>query len=143
MSTLHLMMPSKVEAIESTMRKLGPVIRRHLLDDESIVDVAIQEALANAVIHGNHQDGRKKVHVSCCFEPNGTLDLTVRDEGDGFDPAGVSDPRDAPNLLSGHGRGIFLMKALMDEVYFENGGTQVHMRKLPNASAAIRTRRPM
>lgn len=129
MSTLHLTMPSNVEAIEPAMKKLGPMIRRHLSDEEAIVDVAVQEALANAVIHGNHQDSRKKVHVSCCFEPNGTLDLTVRDEGPGFTPADVPDPLSEPNLLSGHGRGIFLMKALMDEVYFEDGGKQVHMRK--------------
>ena len=129
MSTLHLTMPSKVDAIEPMMLKLAPMISKHPCDEEGSVDVALQEALANAVIHGNRQDSRKKIDVFCRFESDGTVDLIVRNEGHGFSPADVADPLSEPNLLSGHGRGIFLMKALMDEVYFEQGGKQVHMRK--------------
>jgi len=129
MNTLHLTMPSRVDAIEPLMVKLAPTIRKFLAEEEAIVEVAVQEALANAVIHGNHQDARKKIHVFCRTDSDGTLDVIVRDEGPGFNPANLPDPVSEENLLSGHGRGIFLIKALMDEVHFEDGGKQVHMRK--------------
>ncbi len=129
MNSLHLTLPSKVDAIGPAMAKLGPLINKHLPGDEPSVDVALQEALANAVIHGNHEDARKKIDVFCRIESDGTLDLIVRDQGPGFNPAAVPDPREEANLLSGHGRGIFLMRALMDDVRFEDGGRQVHMRK--------------
>ena len=57
----------------------------------------------------------------------------MRDEGRGFDPASVADPLSSANLLSGHGRGVYLMKAMMDEVRFAKGGKQVHMRKIGSA----------
>jgi serine/threonine-protein kinase RsbW len=129
MSTLQFTIPSKVEAIEPLMEKLGPVISSNLpLGEDAQVDLALREALANAVIHGNRLDSRKKVHVSC-FPRKGCVDLIVRDEGPGFDLAAVADPLANENLLADHGRGVYLMKAMMDEVRFAKGGKQVHMRK--------------
>lgn len=129
MSTLQFTMPSSVDAIEPLMERLAPVISRNLPED-ALIDLALREALANAVIHGNRRDRRKKVHVSSRSKRDGSVDLVVRDEGLGFDPGSVADPSSGANLLSGHGRGIYLMKAMMDEVRFEKGGKQVRMRKI-------------
>ena len=140
MSTLQFTIPSTVDAIGPLMEKLGPVISRNLPPDEDAqVDLALREALANAVIHGNGLDSSKKVHVSLRAGGSrsirkGCLDFVVRDEGRGFDPDSIADPLAAEGLLSGHGRGVYLTKAMMDEVRFAKGGKQVHMRKIGPAS---------
>jgi serine/threonine-protein kinase RsbW len=130
MSTLQFTMPSRVDAIEPMMQKLAPVISRDHPQAEAQIDLALREALANAVIHGNRQDSHKKVHVRCRSGRDGTVDLIVRDEGPGFDPDSLADPLHQANMLSGHGRGVYLMRAMMDEVRFKRGGQQVHMRKV-------------
>ena len=94
----------------------------------SDVEIALREALANAIIHGNHEDRRKHVHVICRCEPD-EVSIAVKDEGHGFDINSVADPTAPENITSVHGRGIHVMKALMDEVHFEEGGLVVHMRK--------------
>src|SRR5260370_14288792 len=96
---------------------------------ESGVEIALREALTNAVLHGNHQDAEKKIQISCRIQFGGEVSIIVKDEGKGFDPSKVPDPTVIPNLESEHGRGIYLMRALMDEVHFEQGGAEVHMRK--------------
>ncbi len=129
MSTLQFTMPSKVEAIEPIMQAIGPVISESLPPDEDAqVDLALREALANAIIHGNREDSRKKVRVFCSAR-RGTVDLMVRDEGPGFDPSHVADPRKGEGLLSGHGRGVYLMRAMMDHVKYGKNGREVYMRK--------------
>jgi serine/threonine-protein kinase RsbW len=94
----------------------------------SDVEIALREALANAIIHGNHEDRRKHVHVTCRCEPD-EVSIGVKDEGKGFDINSVPDPTAPQNIGSIHGRGIHVMKAVTDEVRFEEGGTVVHMRK--------------
>ena len=94
----------------------------------SDVEIAVREALANAIIHGNHEDRRKYVHITCRCEPH-EVSIAVKDEGKGFDVKNVPDPTAPENIGSVHGRGIHVMKALMDEVRFEEGGVVVHMRK--------------
>ena len=98
-------------------------------ENEGDLEMAIREALANAVLHGNLQDPRKEVRISCSVQPGLGISIVVKDQGKGFDPTKVSDPTAIENVLSESGRGIHLMKALMDEVHFERGGTEVHMRK--------------
>jgi serine/threonine-protein kinase RsbW len=96
---------------------------------EEGIEIAIYEALANAVIHGNHENQEKQVHVACRCSMDGEVLITVRDEGQGFDSRAVPDPTEAQRLLLPHGRGLHLMRALMDEVSFEENGTVVRMRK--------------
>jgi len=93
------------------------------------IELALQEALANAVIHGCRNDPSKKVECCvACDESRGLL-IVVRDPGPGFDPASIPSPITGQNVFSEHGRGIFLVNQLMDEVRFERGGTEIHMRK--------------
>src|SRR5258706_11101820 len=96
---------------------------------EEFVELALREAMSNAILHGNRMDPRKLVHVRCCCEgPKGVF-IVVRDQGAGFDPNTVPNPLVVENLEAENGRGIHLMKLAMDEVSFERGGTEVHIRK--------------
>jgi serine/threonine-protein kinase RsbW len=72
---------------------------------------------------------RKLVHVGCCCEDAEGVFIVVRDQGLGFNPNNVPNPPAIENLEAKHGRGIYLMKLAMDEVSFERGGTEVHIRK--------------
>jgi len=96
---------------------------------EEFVDLALREAVSNAILHGNRMDPRKLVHVRCCCEGAKGVFIVVRDQGPGFDPNTVPNPLAVENLEAEHGRGIHLMKLAMDEVSFERGGTEVQIRK--------------
>jgi serine/threonine-protein kinase RsbW len=127
-----------MQVIPSTARAVDKVVARVLRVAELMecaegeldkVELALQEALNNAVLHACGGDPKKKVVVCClCDETKGML-LVVRDHGPGFDPKKIPDPTKAENLYSSHGRGIFLMRQLMDEVQFEEGGRVVVMKK--------------
>src|SRR6202008_1807848 len=97
------------------------------------IEIALREALANAIVHGNQEDSGQLVCVACRCTTDGEVFVTVQDEGPGFDRAGVLDPTTPENRLLPQGRGIYLMKTLMDEVCFEQGGRVVLMRKASNA----------
>jgi serine/threonine-protein kinase RsbW len=134
---LERSLPSKVAAISPFVDKVMRLIRRccHAPEGESDIEIALREALANAIIHGNLENPGKHVHVRCRCEPS-EISLAIKDEGSGFDVDRVSDPRAPENTESGHGRGIFLMKAMMDEVRFEEGGIVVQMRKSTGKAGA-------
>ncbi len=93
------------------------------------VELALQEALANAVVHGAKEDPSKVVEcLVACDEQRGVL-IIVRDPGEGFDPQAIPTCTVGENLYSNHGRGIFLINQLMDEVKFRKNGTEIHMVK--------------
>jgi serine/threonine-protein kinase RsbW len=97
--------------------------------DEFEVETSLREALTNAIVHGCKLDPKKTVHISVhCDAARGIL-IVVRDPGSGFDPRTVPSPLVGENVYSSHGRGIFLITRLMDEVRFARGGTEIHMRK--------------
>ncbi len=124
-------LPSYVALVSPFMNELMHLIDRLRGTDGSEFDIemAVREAVVNAVIHGNHEDPSKHVFVKLRCGSDGDLSLTIQDEGAGFDSGSVPDPTQAEHLMSDHGRGIYLMRALMDEVSFEEGGTVVYMRK--------------
>lgn len=99
------------------------------------IELALHEALANAVIHGNGENPHKRVYVECRCYIDGEVSIRVRDEGRGFSWNTVPDPTTIENRLFTHGRGIYLMKTLMDEISFEDNGTVVRMRKRSNSAA--------
>jgi serine/threonine-protein kinase RsbW len=86
-------------------------------------------------------DARKLVHVRCCCEGTNGVFIVVRDQGHGFNANNVPNPLAVENLGSEHGRGIHLMKLAMDEVSFERGGTEVHLRKDSGNPQIIPTQR--
>jgi serine/threonine-protein kinase RsbW len=93
------------------------------------IELALREALANAVRHGCKNDPNKNVHCTIACDSQGDMLIVVRDGGEGFEPSEVPSPLVGENLYSHHGRGIFLINQLMDEVRFERGGREIHMVK--------------
>jgi serine/threonine-protein kinase RsbW len=129
----HLAIGSRFENIELVQVVLRDCLERLGLEEDSRhwVDVAVREALANAIKHGNEQNPSKQVHVDLAVE-NGQLVIQVEDEGVGFEPSHLGDPLAPENLLRPNGRGIFYMKSFMDEIQYGSGpggGTLVTLRK--------------
>jgi serine/threonine-protein kinase RsbW len=128
-------LPSRISIISPFVDQLMRFIARFRNSDGSELDIemALREALANAMVHGNQQDPRKCVYVACRCTTDGEVSITVEDEGQEFDADSVVDPTAQENRLLTHGRGIYLMRTLMDEVCFEQGGAVVYMHKAFNA----------
>ena len=109
-------------------------------DDEcGRISMAVREATVNAVLHGNHYEPGKRVTVYFESTPE-ALTIAVRDEGPGVDPKVLPDPLAPENLLKQSGRGIFLIRAFMDEVRFRtmDPGTELTMIKFvrgPNSGS--------
>jgi len=136
---LELSLRSEVGAIPPFVDTLMRLIRRcqWVPGNEEDIEIALREALANAVIHGNHEDPGKHVYIGCS---GGTdeVSIVIRDEGEGFDIAEVPDPTTPENIKFSHPRGIYLMRTLMDEVRFERGGAVVYMRKSRREAITLR-----
>jgi serine/threonine-protein kinase RsbW len=120
-------------ALDNVLEELMPVVGAMCCAPEHTDDMelALGEALAKAIVHGNEGNPNKKVAVACfceCEADKGLL-LVVRDEGPGFDPDAVPDPTASESIYSAHGRGIYLMRQFMDEVEFWSGGREVELRK--------------
>lgn len=115
--------PPFVEGIMKIAQSIGCAAGK-----EREVEVALLEALTNAVVHGCKNDPNKEVECCvACDESRGLL-IVIRDPGPGFDPSSIPSPIVGQNLFSTHGRGIFLINQLMDEVRYEKGGTEIHMK---------------
>ena len=97
--------------------------------DVMAVELALQEAVANAIRHGCQGDPSQQLQCSVSIGESGEVVITVRDQGAGFDPSKVANPLDPANLLKSSGRGIFLINGLMDEVRFTDGGRELQMTK--------------
>ena len=138
--TVRIDIASRFEMLEMVQTVLTHVTSMLHLDDDSAhyVSVAIRESVVNAIKHGNRGDTAKRVAVEFLLHP-GALEVTVQDEGPGFDPGLVPSPLEEENLLKADGRGIFFMRSFMDEVSYAfptRGGTVVRMvKKLPVAQA--------
>jgi serine/threonine-protein kinase RsbW len=137
-----LSLRSEVAAISPFVDELMFLIKRCRCapGNETDIEIALREALNNAVIHGNHEDPTKQVHVSCRCQAEEEVSIVVKDEGEGFDTNAVPDPTAPEAIESSHGRGIYLMKALMDEIRFEQSGTVVRMRKKSGNTQADRSK---
>ena len=125
--------PSEISAISPLVERLMRLIEGShcIAGEESAVELALREALNNAVVHGNRLNAQKLVHVRCRCAVGKGISITVSDQGIGFDLNAVPDPLSVENLMAEHGRGIHLMKLLMDEVSFDRQGAEVRMVKRP------------
>lgn len=92
------------------------------------IQLAMEEALVNAIKHGNRMDAAKKVRVHCEMSPE-LLRVEVEDEGEGFDPSQVPDPTDPEQIENPHGRGILLMRTFMSRVEYNETGNRVLLEK--------------
>jgi serine/threonine-protein kinase RsbW len=126
-------LPEMVDVVAAVSTQVG----RHLgLDEDSVhwINLALHEAVVNAIEHGNGADASKSVTVEFVIVPAESpsqLVLKVRDCGEGFDPHDVPDPLARENLPKGSGRGLWFMRRLMDDVQVSraHGGTEVRMLK--------------
>jgi anti-sigma regulatory factor (Ser/Thr protein kinase) len=98
-------------------------------NDMMRVELALEEALANAIRHGCCGDPTKQLQCCVTIDDRGEVVIVVRDPGTGFDPGVVPDPLAPENMLKPSGRGVYLINHLMDEVSFADGGREVQMRK--------------
>jgi len=113
---------------------LAEVCRSASLTEEAVYwsGMALREALANAIKHGNKLSPDKRVFVRIEVNGTGELRIAVEDQGEGFDPSGIGDPLAPQNLLRESGRGVFYMRNFMDDVRFtkaEGGGTRIELTK--------------
>lgn len=130
---LDLAIPSRLEAMGTVQSRLDAALRQLGLDDDAChwIGLATHEAVVNAVVHGNRRDPGRLVEIRLACDGD-DLVIRVADRGDGFDPAGVADPLLPENLLRPGGRGLLLMRALMDEVGHRpgtSGGTVATLRR--------------
>ena len=137
---VHLAIGSSFHNVELIQVVLEDALKRLDLDadDAHWIGIAVREAVANAVKHGNRQDPDKKVELDFGVVEN-ELIIRVLDEGGGFDPDDVDNPLDPENLLKPSGRGIFYMRNFMDEIEYSfrpDGGTVVTLRKQLNSSTS-------
>lgn len=136
---LRQFLPSRVEFISSFVDQLMRFIARFRSLDGSELDIeiALREGLANAIVHGNESDSHKHIRVTCRCSTDGEVTITLEDEGEGFDDAAIPDPTIPDNRLLAHGRGIHLLRTLMDEVHFERCGAVLRMRKGHNVRQSV------
>jgi len=119
--------PKEIGKVEPFLQKINEVAR---LDDGTFYRLLIAgtEAVNNGILHGSKADPQKIVHVTCTLKKD-SLVFTVHDQGKGFKPEEVPDPLEEKNLLKTSGRGIFLMRSLVDKVTFSvtTHGTEVEL----------------
>jgi anti-sigma regulatory factor (Ser/Thr protein kinase) len=124
--------PAQVAAISPVVDEVLARIREenaHSGRIEFAIETALREALANAVLHGCKSDPAKRVHCEVNCEADGSVQILVRDPGEGFDPGSVASPLSDENVRADHGRGVYLIRQLMDEVEYANGGREIRMKK--------------
>ena len=133
----EISIPSSLDYLKDVDFFVEKKLKRIGLNESQLADVAISvtEAVTNAVVHGNKGDPNKRVWVNLEIKPDEVV-ITVKDQGKGFDPCLVPCPIEEENILRRVGRGIFILRSLMDQVdyIFEpQGGTLVRMIKYLNS----------
>lgn len=128
----QLVIPSLLEKLTEVEELTEKVAEQHDIseDDKDNLAIAITELTNNAIIHGNKFDHQKKVIISFYFDHD-VVSVYIKDQGKGFDPTAIGNPLDPENLLKESGRGIFILKSIMDDVQFQvsDQGTEVKIIK--------------
>ena len=122
--------PSDIKYIRRASKEIEDLLKSKRVDDSLVFDVrlCVEEAVRNAIVHGNKNNKKLPVFITYSFE-NGKIAIEVQDSGRGFNPGRVPDPTKKENLLKAGGRGVFLIHKLMDEVKYNNSGNKVFMVK--------------
>lgn len=133
LARLNFTFPASVEQIAPivaavvglALEEFGPEEAKH-----QEVGLALQEALANAVVHGSRCNPRLMVRCWVACDRGQGMIIAIRDEGNGYDPDKLPHPKDADRLEMDHGRGIYLIRSLMSDVHFTRNGSEIHMKKV-------------
>lgn len=128
---VDVLVASTVEAISPVVDELMHSFKNSCCpaEQEFAVEMALREALANAIVHGNREDPHKKVRICCACDSKRGILIVIKDQGEGFDPSKIPSPVVGQDIHSEHGRGIYLINLLTDEVEFRRGGTEIYIRK--------------
>ncbi len=128
---LKITLSADRDAVDPVVQSVMEMVRKiHCdADKHDAIELALTEALANAVVHGAKADPSKIVECDVVANEDQSILIVVRDPGKGFDPVDIPDPLRGESVYSDHGRGIFLINQLMDEVKFLKNGTEIHMIK--------------
>jgi serine/threonine-protein kinase RsbW len=128
---LHLEVRGRLDAISPAVERVLAEMRARCRPGmpEFEVETALREALSNAIRHGCRNDPSKHVDLRVSCDLMHGISIVVRDPGPGFDPALIPSPTAGLNLYRHHGRGLYLMQSLMDEVSFGDRGNEIRMRK--------------
>jgi serine/threonine-protein kinase RsbW len=128
---LRVTLAADRKAVDPVVQEVMAVVRQMKDIDgrEDAIELSLQEALANAVIHGAKEDATKTVECLVSADEERGILIVVRDPGTGFSPEAIPSCTVGENVYSNHGRGIFLINQLMDKVEFRKNGTEIHMVK--------------
>jgi serine/threonine-protein kinase RsbW len=128
---LNLSMPATADSIATITGAISEILERLEIPEQKRfeIDLAVQEALANAVVHGCKGDATKNISCRLNGDGHGRVVISVTDPGPGFRPEKIPDPKREEGLYGDHGRGVYLIRQLMDEVQFERGGAEIKMWK--------------
>jgi len=130
-AAFDVVLPAEVNSISPVvawvMRLVGEL--EYASGKEFEIEMALREALANAIVHGCKADPQKKIECTVTADKGRGILIVVRDPGPGFDAASLPSPTESQNLYADHGRGIYLINKLMDEVKYERNGSEIRMRK--------------
>lgn len=126
--SLSMVVGSALSACEAVCHGILAKVEERGFSTEDIfaVHLALEEAFVNAVRHGNKMDPEKEVKIEYSVSPD-RVEITIADEGDGFDPQAIPDPRSEENLFKPNGRGLLLIQSFMDVVEHNPQGNRVHM----------------
>jgi serine/threonine-protein kinase RsbW len=128
---LRVQVPARLDAISPAVERVMAAVGAMdcARGKEFAIETALREALSNAIRHGCASDASKRVEIVVGCDEAGEVVIVVRDPGPGFDPSLVPSPTVGPNVYRHHGRGIYLINQLMDEVSFRRNGSEIRMRK--------------
>ena len=124
-------LPGDVNAISAVVQRVSDLLvdRGGIHGHEAEISLALTEALANAIRYGAKNDPAKTVRLTVyCGQKRG-MKIVVQDPGEGFDPVSIASPTTEEGLVSDHGRGLYMIKALLDDVHWEKNGTEIHLTK--------------
>ena len=123
-----IVLESVPDAIAGACKQILSDLQANNFSEEDVfaVRLAVQEAFCNAMKHGNKMDSSKKIKIDYCITPD-KVDISLTDEGFGFDPEHVPDPRCGENIYKANGRGVLLMRCYMDTVEYNDRGNCVHL----------------
>lgn len=123
-----IIVDSKSSAVVEVCKEILPKLEEYSFDKDDIfaVHLTLEEAFLNAVKHGNKMDSTKKVKIDYSVSSE-KVEITITDEGEGFEPEAVEDPRFGKGLYEPGGRGLLLMNSYMDIVKYNEDGNSVHM----------------
>jgi serine/threonine-protein kinase RsbW len=127
----NVTIPADPEAIAGVADAADAALMRLEIPEQKRLEIglALHEALANAIVHGCNSDSTKQVHCQCSCDLNRRILVVVTDPGPGFPLDAFPDPKGTENVLADHGRGVYLIRQLVDELQFEGAGNRIKMWK--------------